>query len=217
MLTALLSSILEYAVGLILLYAYKRERSKVALLFGASILLYAFAHTVEGTALFSIKTQYNYKASLFMTDINYKLFESLRNVLVGAFMALALVGISELLTNIGNTKAAKVLIAYSALGFLLFLALRLYCVWITSNVKHPFFSIAQWVFLIPGSLAIAAVGMYLYKLGGTIGTLLIALSFLVYAAILPLYAVWKGTPLLNLWYALRMVSDLLLLVGVLKL
>ena len=91
--TALLSSALEYLVGAILLYLYKREGSKVTLLFGTSILLYAVAHTIGGVVLSAIKLHYKYVAAESVRDFNYKVFESLRNVLVGAFMALALLGI----------------------------------------------------------------------------------------------------------------------------
>ncbi|WP_157058799.1 hypothetical protein [Ignicoccus islandicus] len=217
LLTAILSSILEYIVGFILLYAYKREGSKVALFFGTSVLLYAVAHTIGGTLLSTIKSQYNYDVTKFVNDPNYKAFESLRNFLVGAFMGLALLGISELLQVTGQSSRAKWVRLYAVAGLIAFLALRLYCVWGVSNVKHPFFSLAQWVYLIPGSLIIAIVGLTLYKMGGTQGTLLIALSFLIYAVILPLYAAWKGTQLLNVWYGLRMISDLLLLLGVLRL
>ena len=215
--TAILSSIIEYLVGIYLLYIYKRDRTKIALLFGTSILLYAIAHTIGGVVLSAIKLHYKYIEKEFVKDLNYKVFESLRNVLVGAFMALALLGISELLANTGEEKKANLVRIYSVIGLILFLALRLYCVWVANNVRHPFFALADWIFLIPGSLIIAVIGFMMFRLGGTIGTLLIALSFLIYAIILPLYAAWKGTPLLHLWYGLRIISDLLLLAGVLKL
>ncbi len=215
--TAIASALLEYAVGIILLYFYAKNKAKTALFFGISILLYAIAHTIGGVVLPAIKLQYHYAVAKFEKNVNYDVFESLRNVLVGGFMALALFGVSEIISLTGDERKAKLVRAYAVIGFVLFLALRLYCVWIAKDVRHPFFALAQWVFLIPGSLVIAIGGIQTYRMGGSLGNLLIALSFLIYAVILPLYALWKGTTLLHVWYGLRIISDVLLLAGVLKL
>ena len=74
---------------------------------------------------------------------------------------------------------------------------------------------AQWVYLIPGSLIVAITAYMNYKELGVIGPLLVSASFIIYAVILPLYAMLKGTPHIGTWYALRILSEILLLVGVL--
>ncbi|ABU82210.1 hypothetical protein Igni_1031 [Ignicoccus hospitalis KIN4/I] len=208
---------IEYAIAAALLYFYAKSKDKAALYFGLGVLTYALAHTLGGTVLSWIRQEYNYEMAKFVKDVNYKVFESLRNVLVASFMALSLMVISQLVKDLLKSKVAEYVKVYAAVGALAFLALRLYCVWVAEDVKHPFFALAQWVFLIPGSLVAAAAGFQIYYKLKVLGGLLLGLSFLVYAAILPLYAAWKGTPMLNTWYVLRIISDVLLLAGVLYL
>ena len=83
-------------------------------------------------------------------------------------------------------------------------------------MHHPFFALAQWVYLIPGSLLIAYFSYDFYLKYKDTSTLYIAASFLIYAIILPLYAAFKATALINWWYIIRALSEVLLLIGVLK-
>ena len=210
--TALLSAALEYLIAIVLLYIYNQDKYRPALLFGLAMFSYAIAHTIAGTTLLWVKQNHNMIYSEFVKDPSYKIWETLRNVFVGLFMMLALFALTEYVSK----EKRSLLYSYAILGFLAFLALRLSCVWVFHDVKHPFFALAQWVYLIPSSLLIAYASYSFYIKYKELGPLLIASSFLIYAVILPLYAILKGTPMISWWYLTRAISELLLLFGVLK-
>jgi hypothetical protein len=212
---ALLSAILEFIIAAIFLADYFRVRHKPTLFFGLAMLTYAIAHTVAGTALLDIKSSYDFKYQLFIKDINYKIFESLRNVFVGLFMFFILLAAVEYL-KIGSSPKFKLIQYYTIAGLLAFLAMRLYCVWVIDNVKHLLFALAQWVYLIPGSLLTAYIILKEYQESKALGLLLVTASFMIYAIILPLYAMLKGTPHITIWYLMRALSELLLLIGILR-
>jgi len=205
---AVASAALEFVIAAFFLATYAKWKHEPALYFGLGMLSYAIAHLIAGTWLVWIKAAYNYKYPDFIMDINYKIAETLRNIFVGLFMTLALLAVNSL-------KNSRVILYFAFGGLIAFLAMRLTTVWVLNDVRHPLFALAQWVFLIPGSLLVAYYSYEMAKETGSKGLLLVALSFVMYAVLLPIYAYFKGTPYVGTWYLMRAASQVVLLVGLL--
>jgi hypothetical protein len=193
-LAPLVSALLMWIVGIFVLIRAFQNRMRESLYWGIGLISYGSSHLME----------FGFLSSLIVQDsLNF----FVRQTLVAIMLVLFYAGCSLVLAKRMAFRA------WSALFFFVVQALVLsYLDFVVVN-----FTLSSTIhiifFVIPFSVFFAGFFMVDYLSSKRRATLIIAIAWLVYAVIVPIYFLWKDTPLLPIWFILRTVSLVPLFLG----
>jgi hypothetical protein len=164
------------------------------LYWGAALVFYGFSHIME----------FAFSASLIVQD-SFTYF--VRQTFVTMMLILFYSGCSLVLTRRRLFTALTAALFFFLQEPLLFYYDFVMVSFTLSSTIHIVF------FVIPFSIFFLIFFLVDYLSSKRVGSLLVALGWLSYAIILPLYFLWRETSLLPMWFVLRVVTLIPLFLG----
>jgi hypothetical protein len=193
-LAPLVSALLMWSVGIFVLIRAFQNRMRGSLYWGIGLVSYGSSHLME----------FAFLSSLIVQD---SLSFFIRQTLVAIFLVLFYAGCSLVLAKRMAFKALSALFFFVVQALVLFYLDFVVVNFTLSSTIHIIF------FVIPFSVFFAGFFMVDYLSSKRRAALVIAIAWLVYAVIVPIYFLWKDTPLLPIWFILRTVSLVPLFLG----
>jgi len=190
----LTSALLMLSVGFLVLVRFSQNKMRETLYWGSALLFYGFSHIME----------FAFSASLIVQD-NLTFF--IRQTFVTMMLVLFYAGCSLVLTKQRVFTALSTLLFFIIQEPLLFYIDFVIVNFTLSSTIHIIF------FVIPFSIFFLAFFLTDYLSSRRVGSLAVAIAWLTYACIVPLYFLWRETPLLPIWFVLRSISLVPLFLG----
>jgi hypothetical protein len=193
-LAPLLSALVMWAVGIFVLVRYFQNRLRESLLWGFALVSYGFSQLMEYAFAYPLLPQ------------NEPMY-FLRQTFVAVMLALFYSGCCVIVTK---RKA------FTGLSTALFLAIQEVLIFYYDFTVVDFTlssTIHILMFVIPFSIFFVAFFLAYFFSSKRTGSLLISIGWLAYAAIVPFYFLWRGTPLLPYWFVIRTISLVPLFIG----
>ena len=193
-LAPLVSALVMWAVGIFVLSRYFQNRLRESLVWGFALLSYGFSQLMEFAFAYS---------PLLLNGPMYFLRQSLVAIMLALFYSGCCVILTKRKTFAGLS---------TVLFFVLQEALIFYYDFIVGNFTLSS-SVHILIFVIPFSLFFVAFFLAYFLSSKRTGSLLISIGWLVYAAIVPFYFLWRGGPLFPYWFVIRTISLVPLFIG----
>jgi hypothetical protein len=193
-LAPLSSAVLMLAVGVFVLARFFRNRLRESLLWGFALISYGSSHLMEFAFMYPLIAQ---------NSVTY----FIRQAFVAIMLVLFYSGCTVILTRRTVFTYVSALLFFVAQVPLLFYFDFILVDFTLSSTIHII------SFVIPFSVFFVAFFLLYYSSSRRVGSLLIAIAWLVYALIVPFYFLWRSTPLLPFWFVLRLVSEIPLFLG----
>ena len=185
-----ISAGISAAIAALLFCRSGKKRSPSTLAWAIGFLSYALSHILE---VFH---------QLGFLPLSLPWYGPLRGTLVIIMILLVYIGVVRLFTG-------KRIIVY---GIPLFIFL--YNLFLLSRFALPqYFTLAITTVTAPASLLVGFLFLMAYLSSKDTGTLLIAISWLLYFILLPFFPIVMGTPLIDSWFIARIATELILLAG----
>jgi hypothetical protein len=190
----LVSALLMWSVGIFVLIRAFQNRMRESLYWGIALVCYGTSHLME----------FGFMSSLIVQD---SLGYFIRQTLVALMLIMFYAGCSLALVKRMSFRALSTLFFFVVQAVVLFYFDFTLVNFTLSSTVHIL------LFVIPFSVFFAGFFMVDYSSSKRRASLLIAIAWLAYAVIVPIYFLWRDTPLLPIWFILRTLSLVPLFLG----
>jgi hypothetical protein len=197
-LPSLVSASLMLSVGTFVLVRYSTNRLRASIYWGVAMISYGFSHLLE----------FGFSSSLIAED-SFTFF--VRQTLVVFMLIFFYAGCTIVFTKSKSLRALTTFLFFVIQEPILYYLDYVIINFDLSSEIHIIF------FVIPFSVFFAAFFLADYFTSRRMATLLIAVAWLAFAAILPFYFLWMETPILPEWFVLRTITLIPLAIGYVKL
>jgi hypothetical protein len=197
-LAPLVSAALMLSVGAFVLLRYSTNKLRASIYWGAALIFYGFSHLLE----------FGFFSSLLAED-SFTYF--VRQTFVVLMLILFYAGCAIMFIKRKSVRAVTTFLFFAIQEPVLYYFDYIVVNFDQSSMIHII------IFVIPFSIFFAVFFLADYYISRRVATLLIAVAWLGYAAILPLYFLWLETPLIPLWFDLRTITLIPLALGFIEL